>query len=95
LGEFTVRYAGNAASGRGHTIVVETAPSVPARGYITADGHPLDPYIAFGIKARMRQEMTSALRRFGGATQLAAPRTQGEAPPSGTKGKREAVSGSS
>ena len=70
LGEFTARYAGKAASGRGHTIVVETAPGVPARGYVTADGDTLDPHIAFGNKARMRQEMATALRAFGGATRL-------------------------
>lgn len=70
LGEFAVRYGGKAMDGRGHVIIVETAAGAPATGFVTADGHLLDPRITFGSKARMRQEMAGALRSFGGATQL-------------------------
>lgn len=70
LGEFTVRYAGKAQDSPGHIIVVETS-GTPAFGFVTADGRPLNPHITFGNKSRMRQEMATALRAFGGATRLA------------------------
>lgn len=70
LGEFTVRYAGKARDNPGHIIVVETS-GTPALGFVTADGRPLNPHITFGNKSRMRQEMATALRAFGGATRLA------------------------
>jgi hypothetical protein len=69
LGEFTVRYAGPAV-GRGHLIRVELAGGQPATGFASAEGRLLDPEIRFSNKARMRGEMTAALRRFGGATRL-------------------------
>lgn len=70
LGGFTVRYAGKAQDNPGHIIVVETS-GTPAFGFVTADGRPLNPHITFGNKSRMRQEMATALRAFGGATRLA------------------------
>jgi len=70
LGEFSVRYAGKAQDNPGHIIVVETS-GTPALGFVTADGRPLNPHITFGNKSRMRQEMATALRAFGGATRLA------------------------
>ncbi len=70
LGEFTARYGGKAAP-RGHRIVIEVAPGVPATGYVTAAGVPLAPDILFSNKAHMRVEMARALRTFAAATRLA------------------------
>ncbi|MET3436042.1 hypothetical protein [Sphingomonas sp. 1185] len=70
LGEFTARYGGKVEP-RGHRILIEIAPGVPAVGYVTAAGIALAPEIVISNKARMRIEMARALRAFGAATRLA------------------------
>ncbi|HEX7857665.1 MULTISPECIES: hypothetical protein [Sphingomonadaceae] len=70
LGEFVVRYAGP-ASQRGHLIHMMLTDGSLATGYVTAAREPLAPDIWISSKARLREEMTLALRRFGGATRLA------------------------
>jgi hypothetical protein len=72
LGEFTARYAGQAATGRGHRLSIELADGQPATGFVTADGRLLDPEIPFSNKSRMREKMTAALRLFASATRLTA-----------------------
>jgi hypothetical protein len=72
LGDFTARYAGRAATGRGHRLSIELADGQPATGFVTADGRSLDPEIAFSNKSRMREEMTVTLRLFASATRLTA-----------------------
>jgi hypothetical protein len=72
LGEFTARYAGRAATGRGHRLRIEFADGQPATGFVTADGRLLDPEVPFSNKSRMREEMTVALRLFASATRLTA-----------------------
>lgn len=71
LGEFTARI-GPPRPGQPHSIVIELADGVPATGFAAADGRPLNPEIAVGNKAKMRQHMAHALRTFTGATRLAA-----------------------
>ncbi|WP_103727516.1 hypothetical protein [Novosphingobium sp. HII-3] len=71
LGEFTVRYAGPAPE-RGHLIRVSMGDASRAEGFVTADHAPLSADICVSSKAKLRQEMTQALRRFGGATRLSA-----------------------
>lgn len=70
LGEFTARYGGKAIP-RGHRIVIEVAPGVPATGYVTAAGIALAPEIVISNKSHLRVEMTRALRSFAAATRLA------------------------
>ena len=67
LGEFTARYGGKRVGG--HVVVVETGDR-PATGYVAADGHLLAAETLFTNKARLREEIAAALRRFGGATRL-------------------------
>jgi hypothetical protein len=69
LGEFTARYAGPAPD-RGHLIRVCLDDGTRAEGFVTADHAPLSADIRISSKARLRQEMTEALRSFGGATRL-------------------------
>ncbi|MDX3911032.1 MAG: hypothetical protein QHC67_14605 [Sphingobium sp.] len=77
LGEFTARYAGPVAASqgrsgtrRGHLIRIEVAGGLPAMGYATSSGLPLDPEIVITNKAHLRREMAVALRAFAGATRL-------------------------
>lgn len=71
LGEFTARYAGPAPD-RGHLIHVRLGDGTRADGFVTADHATLAPEIRISSKAKLRQEMALALRRFGGATRLGA-----------------------
>lgn len=68
LGEFTARHVGPAPAG-GHLVRVEIG-GAPARGYATANGCPLAPEIVVRSKARLRREVTKALRTFAAATPL-------------------------
>ena len=69
LGEFTARYGGKVPP-RGHRILIELADGQPADGYAAVDGKPLAHQIIITNKSRLRDEMTNALRAFGGATRL-------------------------
>ncbi|WP_454887922.1 hypothetical protein [Sphingomonas oryzagri] len=66
LGDFTARYAGRAPD-RGHILVIEHGNGVPACGFMTPGGEPLDPSIRFSSKSRMRTVMAQALRTFAAA----------------------------
>ncbi len=71
LGEFTVRHAGPAVP-RGHRIEVRLAGGALADGYADSAGTPLAPVATVSAKAKLRPAMAALLRRFGGATRLAA-----------------------
>lgn len=79
LGEFVARYGGR-VPGRGHLIRIELESGELATGYTAADGKPLPPERYISNKSRLRDEMTEALRSFGGATRLGAPRAKTQAP---------------
>ncbi len=76
LGEFTVRHVGGAPGG-GHLVRVETKDGGLANGFATANGAPLSPEIVVRAKARLRAEITAALRTFGAATSLMAATPHG------------------
>lgn len=68
LGEFTARHVGAAPDG-GHLVRVEIAGRA-ATGFATATGRALSPEVVVRSKARIRAELTAALRRFAAATPL-------------------------
>lgn len=66
LGEFTARYAGPHRP-RGHRIIVELEPGVPAAGYRTPTGRNLEPELIISNRRHLRAEMTVLLRDFAAA----------------------------
>jgi len=69
LGEFTARHVGPAPR-RGHLIRIEVEGGTLADGYATSTGDRLEPQIVVSNKTKIRRDMASALRAFGGATRL-------------------------
>lgn len=69
LGEFSARYEG--AAGRGlHLVTLRKSDGSIATGYVSPNGRGLDPRINISNKARLKREITFALRSFAAATRM-------------------------
>lgn len=74
LGEFTARYDGPVKP-KGHRIVMQLPDGMPAHGFRTAFGEPLEPEKIISNRAKLRPAMADMLRAFAAALPEGSVRT--------------------